>query len=339
MMGPTGYENWKTSFGGDRPTETFEFQLYSDANISGHIAGGCGPYAFLNALGFRASGEHRHVATVRVQTWAVPMAGLDKTDSSRYHGGSLTDELSALASMLMGIRLKGGSVTRLFYDDTAGMPHCDEEAPAAALIRDSERLRIPSARRTRNLNEALIPRLLAYPQLMRQEAVALVRAARLYQDALWIAEAQPHLAWLLLVSAIEVMATEEQVTANVPEDLLALSMVELHAELTAAGGAALVSRIAPLLERLLRATARFLKFFEVYLPDPPERPSAEKSVLIEWTWPNLKKILSKVYDYRSRALHDGTPFPSPMWRLRVNPASIANARLDWRTVRVRPRGS
>jgi len=33
--------------------------------------------------------------------------------------------------------------------------------------------------------------------------VALTRAARLYQDALWMIESEPSLAWLLLVSAIE----------------------------------------------------------------------------------------------------------------------------------------
>jgi hypothetical protein len=35
------------------------------------------------------------------------------------------------------------------------------------------------------------------------DATALVRSARFYSDALWIAEAEPDLAWLFLVSALE----------------------------------------------------------------------------------------------------------------------------------------
>src|ERR1700731_2692572 len=37
----------------------------------------------------------------------------------------------------------------------------------------------------------------------RAAALTLIRCARLYQDALWMAESQPALAWLLLVSALE----------------------------------------------------------------------------------------------------------------------------------------
>jgi hypothetical protein len=33
---------------------------------------------------------------------------------------------------------------------------------------------------------------------------------------------------------------------------------------------------------------------------------------IAWDAPNLKRIFSKIYEYRSSALHGGTPFPLPM---------------------------
>ena len=44
------------------------------------------------------------------------------------------------------------------------------------------------------------------PSLGAEQAIALVRSARLYQDALWLAESEPNLSWLLLVSAIETAA-------------------------------------------------------------------------------------------------------------------------------------
>ena len=47
-----------------------------------------------------------------------------------------------------------------------------------------------------------------YPLASWRKAVALVRASRLYEQAVWIAEAAPELAWLLLVSAVEVAAAE-----------------------------------------------------------------------------------------------------------------------------------
>jgi hypothetical protein len=65
------------------------------------------------------------------------------------------------------------------------------------------------------------------------------------------------------------------------------------------------------LARLLRATQRFLSFVQQFLPPEPQRP-AQNVVPISWEWTSLRKALSRVYDYRSRALHDGIPFPMPM---------------------------
>lgn len=45
-----------------------------------------------------------------------------------------------------------------------------------------------------------------YPTLNGADAVALVRAARQYGDALWVADGDPRLAWVKLVSALEVAA-------------------------------------------------------------------------------------------------------------------------------------
>lgn len=47
------------------------------------------------------------------------------------------------------------------------------------------------------------------------------------------------------------------------------------------------------------------------MPDPPgERP---KHAQVEWTETYFRKeILNKLYEYRSCALHGGTPFPAPM---------------------------
>lgn len=56
----------------------------------------------------------------------------------------------------------------------------------------------------------------------------------------------------------------------------------------------------------------FTKFVLQFHPDPPkQRPSAD-TLQFEWTENNFRRTLKLVYEYRSRALHDGKPFPPPM---------------------------
>lgn len=61
----------------------------------------------------------------------------------------------------------------------------------------------------------------------------------------------------------------------------------------------------------MKATKKFVDFGLRFLPPAPElRP--EPFLQIEWTGPSWEKILRTIYDYRSKALHAGVPFPSPM---------------------------
>ena len=66
------------------------------------------------------------------------------------------------------------------------------------------KLIIPEARNKILLND--LDQLLTYPNLTPEDAIILVRASRIYQDALWIAESEPELAWIMFVSAIETAA-------------------------------------------------------------------------------------------------------------------------------------
>ena len=48
-----------------------------------------------------------------------------------------------------------------------------------------------------------------------------------------------------------------------------------------------------------------------YLPEAPiDRPEAWAQ--IEWTQDKLYGAFQKIYNHRSKALHDGIPFPAPM---------------------------
>lgn len=68
-------------------------------------------------------------------------------------------------------------------------------------------------------------------------------------------------------------------------------------------------QIAASVADVIGATRKFLFFLQKYLPDPPrERP--EEYDQVDWT--ALPEILRMIYGYRSKALHEGRPFPAPM---------------------------
>src|SRR5437763_785813 len=91
--GPDGYENWKAALAGAAPRSTFEFFLYSDAEITGDlpVTPPC-PYAFLNALAFRRPGRLAPVVALRIQSHLDDeLPPMNATDTSRYHGGTFVD--------------------------------------------------------------------------------------------------------------------------------------------------------------------------------------------------------------------------------------------------------
>jgi hypothetical protein len=59
------------------------------------------------------------------------------------------------------------------------------------------------------------------------------------------------------------------------------------------------------------STKKFTDFVLEFLPKPPNaRPEAPFQH--PWTTKAMKKSMSIIYKYRSRALHGGIPFPAPM---------------------------
>ena len=157
-------------------------------------------------------------------------------------------------------------------------------------------------------------RLTTIPTLKADLYIELVRAARAYQDALWISETEPHLAWLLFVSALEIAANAQFSSAGSPTENLKELKPDLARMVENAGGEDLLRAVAKDLRGLFGSTKKFLMFCEEFMPnEPSERPSLDW-MKIEWSWPGLQLILNKVYSLRSHALHAGIPFPAPMCR-------------------------
>ncbi len=158
----------------------------------------------------------------------------------------------------------------------------------------------------------LIPRLSSIPTLGREDCIELVRAARLYQDALWVAESVPNLAWLLLVSALETGANHWKRSWGTPVGNLQAAMPDLAKRVQDVGGDDLMAFVAKKLSHLVKSTEKFVAFVVEHLPAPPAVRPESPGYQVEWTAANMESVLRIVYGYRSEALHGGTPFPAPM---------------------------
>jgi hypothetical protein len=139
----------------------------------------------------------------------------------------------------------------------------------------------------------------------------MTRVARLYQDALWLGESEPNLSWLLLVAAVETAANSWSIGENSPIERMNEARPELMAYLQSTAGADVAVRIAEEFANSVGSTKKFVEFLIQHVPDAPEVRPGEWGQ-IDWSAEGLRRAFRQIYGYRSRALHDGMPFPAPM---------------------------
>lgn len=313
-MAPPVYENWIAALEGQPAFLAQEFPLFTDADILGTITEGYGPYQLLNTVPWLAEYQVlRPSIILRLDYHKVydPSSAVERTNYVRYHGGALQDEIAALVSLCLGIRLKAGGATRRFEPngDPRGFPEAFEVHKDPLLPRGFEGLIIPHAIGNHSLDTA-VP-LTTIPMLLAEDAIALIRAARLYQDGLWLAEAQPELAWLMLVSAVETAAGHWRTANEQPLNRLRASKPDLEHLLRQVGDDEFVLKVAAELAPYMGSTKKFESFIMEFLPEPAQERPVEFA-RHPWTARTMKQTMNVIYNYRSRALHDGTPFPAPM---------------------------
>jgi len=318
--GPQLWENWQAYDANTPAGEAFEVALYSDADLAGRIDDPAWPIDLMSALPpLRAGLKVTAVARIR---WNTTLDyDMSASDTTSYHGGGPADEVAALISLAVGVRCRSGGITRRWLrgdSDPLGTPfevdhrrpYLPEQAGRRPLLPDisatSQRIV------TRNLEECR-PLLHSFANAPGRRATALIRAARQYEHALWVAEDDPNLAWLQLVSALEVAALESTADSS-PVERLKTAKPKLFEELLAAGETH-AEAVAKELADQVKSTARFLHFMDRFQPAPPEhRPAPYAQV----DWPKMHKYLRQVYGYRSKALHSGTPFPDPICSAPLN---------------------
>ena len=212
----------------------------------------------------------------------------------------------------LGARIRAGGMSRRydFRGDPLGHPVAWEETPKPILNIRSTRPRLPEVAGTTSLDQLEL--LLSIPRLKPTQYVSLVRACNFYQDALWLAESEPNLAWLMFVSALETAANEFNSSKGSAEQRLRESKPDLVTILEDANIPDLVVQVADILVDTLGATSKFINFTINFLPlEPAIRPA--QWLRLKWSKGQFKKILNIVYKYRSRSLHAGLPFPKPMF--------------------------
>lgn len=300
--GPRSYRNWRAFVAGKPLFSQAEIPIYSDVSLTVPDSDDLGPYKLKHAF----PAELRDpVLVLLVHDHLDPgdLPRMDTTKTEGFTGASSGDEVAALLSLSLGRRLLAGSATRTCFQGKQDWTIFGD--------RDRPTFFRPTATRWFGHKRSVLPRatvddakvttahLSTFPKIQPSAATALVRAARLYRDALWIVETEPELAWLLLVSALEVAAVHQHVETPLP-DILRLSKPKLAERLDAINSS-LTEEVAKELSRELRATARFLGFMGRHLPPEPDlRPP--QWARIDWSPGPMKKAFEKIYKYRSLAL-------------------------------------
>lgn len=250
-----------------------EVGLFTDAEIFGQIQ--IGPYLFINTIQHALGAEQRPSIVLRLRYFEHDNEihrRYGETLARHYHGGDLFDEVAAVASLLLGVRLKAGPASRENSEsDPLGRPLVWDPKAVPLLIRPP-RARPQLPHLTQGDLDAL-EGLKALLSLADEEVHARIKVARLYQDALWMAEAQPELSWILLISALETAASNWKTSA--------------------------------------RPSERFGLFMQAF-KTPLSHTAPSPAFAFEMAEPSYARAMATVYRYRSNYLHEGTAFPLPM---------------------------
>ena len=316
--GPAGWRNWH-AFDNDFPAnQRAENGFYSDSGFVGQLDG-LGPFDVINTVsrvGKARVGNAQQVLVLR-HTWHIPRFPLlhgddpPKRPDDSYYDGWVGDEFAALLSLALHVRCMDGGPIRFWFDgedlDGLGGPTTFWHREPPLDVPTYGLAMLPRIARDGVDLAAAGPLLKGYATLKSGPAIALVRGARQFQQALWIADDSPGLSWLLLVGALEA-ATAVSVDDRSALDIL-LAMRPEWAEVLQASASPLREQVIAEAARLSSSAQKVRDLVKAHLP--PE-PSGHPNPPFGIDWSALPALIDKVYVHRSNALHAGLPFPAPL---------------------------
>lgn len=323
LDGPHGWLNLQAAQAGyparSKPSEGVlikpfwtEYALYSDARMTGNdkIPGPLGvELAF--AMGPDRVGCVQLGLILRVMDHLMdhspePYVPEKKEDGS-YVGGDIADEVASLMSLVLSRRIRSGGVVRqcVSSDEPLGRPMMWNVAPHLAEPR--HRAILPGVA-DQVLIDPVREYLEHYGRLGAADAVAVLRAAHQYADAIWWADADPRIAWFKLFGALEAAAGRwDACEHRTPAEQLQRRHPRLHGRLAKHAPAA-VEIVAEEFSRVIGAENRLIEFVLKFEPGPPDvRPQYSRVA-----WGELRGALSILWGHRSADVHGGAPFPRPL---------------------------
>jgi len=132
-MGTDAWRNWRSFDDGQPESENFDDELQSDVPfLGGQVT--FGPYTLSTVIRGSDAVGSAVIVHAGIHANLVPEVvvngKLAKSDSSAYHGGTMTDEIAALISLELGVRVRLAGTIRLSgihdNDSTARPPLCFE---------------------------------------------------------------------------------------------------------------------------------------------------------------------------------------------------------------------
>jgi hypothetical protein len=324
VTGPHGWLNWYAETVGHPRREAphpdsivirpiwEEFALYTDAAIRGGDLE-LGPFEFLEIDHVPASAVGHVRKLLLLRSWdhlpdSPPTRSELRADVEHYFGGNIGDELAALLGLALGRRFRsGGSVRQGLPIETLPLGHPSEMTHRVPALEPPHRQAMISTLAEPTSVADAVDLLRTYPSLPSRDAVALVRSAQQYVDGLWLADADPRLAWLKLIGALEAAAgRRDDSREDSPIEQLKRHKRQLYRQLKDGPPEALQA-VAVEFARVFHPERKLRSFVRAFDPGPP----AKRPAGIGWhfDWESLDQALGVIYNHRSRDLHDGIPFP------------------------------
>jgi hypothetical protein len=202
-VGTDAWRNWRAFTDHADELENFDDELHSDVPFVGNGVR-FGPFALMPVI--RRSVLAGPVAPSLILHGGVHAnlipeiikdGQLASTNSDSYHGGSMSDEIAALISLILGVRLRVAGTRRL-----SGIHDLDHPS-------DPINLEVPRLSRPGRPDWELLPgvvkrlgrldklgRLETFPVLEESLQTGLIRSARAYSAALWWCNENADYAWL-----------------------------------------------------------------------------------------------------------------------------------------------
>lgn len=288
-----------------------EFGLHSDSPLVDELV--VGPYRLLHALPLErpALGRAQLAFVLRSRDHLLDPSydpiDLEEQDVQAYAGGDLGDQMASLLALALARRLRSAGVMRHGHEgEPEGKPFFGDYEPPS-LIAPRHRSALPGVADASNISDAA-SFLEAFSRLSGSDAVAVMRAAHQYADALWLCDADPRTSWIKLFGALEAAADHwDYETQQSVEAQLKRRHPGMYEQLSRKAPEA-IPIVAKSLSRVLGAESKMIDFVLAHAPRPPAR----RPEIGRLDFDDLEPVLRVLYDHRSRDLHGGVPFPQPL---------------------------